>query len=686
MPLDYINPPGAGGGGSPDNLGNHTATTEILMGGKGLRNLADVSRLGSLSLTDGDRIFVGGNRGGEFLYHDSGRSGLGYTLEGIYFDAAGADDYFERSDVPHVDPAMYGAVGDGIANDGGIIEVATKHALANGLELFLRDNRTYLCDTWTPFTADGVVAIRGTGTLLGPDTSTIFCTIGDGSSLRIVDATFERWGNIFTVPSSGSIESIELVRAKFENYNHAIAYNSTNTNTLGKAVVSHSRFSTAVQAGLRLMPLNLTGHVSIDHSVISGVTGTATNGPKGISIGNDSHTSYGPITIDHCIVEDIVGTDEDTLGIRVVGDRCSVSNTHISNVNSTSSTDVEGLYTKCTHARISFCELVDAGTEEGCINIKGAPIGENPAGDVSVLIGNQIRRTTRPVDLCTGIRIRRSDVLCIGNRIEGTQRGIWVGSGDDTKTISNVHLLKNQVLGLRPQDGQSREVSAIRVDGPFQDIAVEKNPISDIGAAGNNANVVGLMVYVRNQVLADKIRLLGNTIDGVDANSASQERSILFDLPATESISNVDICGNRVTSAGVGLRMNNVGGYSHVNVWDNDFVGATTPHILSGTPDRTWTYRSTLQADAADGDTSPTVAGVGTLYVSNTSAITISDCDDGFPGQEVLVFVSDSNTTINASSTLTLGSAGNYAPGTGIAIRIKTFDGVNWFETGRTEF
>jgi hypothetical protein len=87
---------------------------------------------------------------------------------------------------------------------------------------------------------------------------------------------------------------------------------------------------------------------------------------------------------------------------------------------------------------------------------------------------------------------------------------------------------------------------------------------------------------------------------------------------------------------------------------------------------------------AFDGDATPSVlypSHGDIFYVANTSPATITGFDDAFPGQEITVFVNDSQTTIDFTGTALRGNGGiDYAPAAPFVLRGK-FDGQQWFCT-----
>lgn len=100
------------------------------------------------SLSDGVFVLVAEKfRGGYFLYHTTGRSAGSFpAVEGIYFDGAGADDYFERVYSGPVKPEMWGATGTGLVDD----HAAVAAAFTSGRNVAFQHGHNYLISTLTP--------------------------------------------------------------------------------------------------------------------------------------------------------------------------------------------------------------------------------------------------------------------------------------------------------------------------------------------------------------------------------------------------------------------------------------------------------------------------------------------------------------------------------------------------------
>jgi hypothetical protein len=88
---------------------------------------------------------------------------------------------------------------------------------------------------------------------------------------------------------------------------------------------------------------------------------------------------------------------------------------------------------------------------------------------------------------------------------------------------------------------------------------------------------------------------------------------------------------------------------------------------------------------AADGDTTPSVAGAGRLILRNTGATSITVLDDGKATARVQLFFENSNTTlVHDGSTFLLKGGVNVNPAVFNVIWMEKYSGsAAWFETGR---
>lgn len=96
---------------------------------------------------------------------------------------------------------------------------------------------------------------------------------------------------------------------------------------------------------------------------------------------------------------------------------------------------------------------------------------------------------------------------------------------------------------------------------------------------------------------------------------------------------------------------------------------------------------ASVVTNAADGDTTPTVEGVGTLRLLNTAATSITTLDDGDDGQIVHLLFTTANTTLVSSSTFLLNGSVNVTPSAYSMItmyRVPSSISARWVELSRS--
>ncbi len=89
-------------------------------------------------------------------------------------------------------------------------------------------------------------------------------------------------------------------------------------------------------------------------------------------------------------------------------------------------------------------------------------------------------------------------------------------------------------------------------------------------------------------------------------------------------------------------------------------------------------------AQAADGDTTPSVAGINELRTANTGPTSITFLDDGLVGQEVTIIMTDANTTIVAAANMKLAGGVNFVGTADDVITLRRIAGGVWVEKSRS--
>lgn len=85
----------------------------------------------------------------------------------------------------------------------------------------------------------------------------------------------------------------------------------------------------------------------------------------------------------------------------------------------------------------------------------------------------------------------------------------------------------------------------------------------------------------------------------------------------------------------------------------------------------------------ADQDATPTVSFHNLYFCDNTVATTITGFDDGQIGQEITIFFTTANTTIQYNSNIRLSGNKDWTPDALSALRLVKYPGYNWVEIGR---
>jgi hypothetical protein len=236
----------------------------------------------------------------------------------------------------------------------------------------------------------------------------------------------------------------------------------------------------------------------------------------------------------------------------------------------------------------------------------------------------------------------RGDYGYINNAVgESSDGGIYV-SGDSNK-FSNCNALTNY--------GHGWEIASTAFGNQYATCSAHRN-----GQESTNS-YSGFLTYGRGEVFAGCIAL-SLAGDGWAHRYGFQDDSTATTDPTEAYLRNTFI-GCRSVSAATGeIDSTTEGGSSFITGNGNFF-------------------------DFADGDTTPSVAG-GTLFrTANTGATTITDFDDGTPGQVIHLVINDDNTEIDNSADIQLDPRTDTTYDSGRSIMLIHVNGV-WREVKDT--
>jgi hypothetical protein len=195
----------------------------------------------------------------------------------------------------------------------------------------------------------------------------------------------------------------------------------------------------------------------------------------------------------------------------------------------------------------------------------------------------------------------------------------------------------------------------------YAGITPSANVQTMLGSADNAAIVsnIGAESHTSNDI--DPDRLAGDTVDDNLIDDVIIASTIARDseLPTQASL-HID---SLITLSGVGDDSTNLGSFTGVTISDNgtikagmqeletalEGIGGDITSILDDTSGAVYALYQSENA-FSDGDTTPSVQDHLNFITANTSSTTISDFDDGANGQIINVFINDSNTTIDFTS------------------------------------
>jgi hypothetical protein len=318
----------------------------------------------------------------------------------------------------------------------------------------------------------------------------------------------------------------------------------------------------------------------------------------------------------------------------------------------------------------------------------------------------------------------------VGNIIED----VTVWTGIDTHGGSNLLVANNIVhnckYGIKITD---RDVGGLRTIAP-KNITVANNVIDDNGLGlapaivVNGAPQAGVIVDY-----AENVSITGNVIRGHGISNISSEGAI-----RCYGTLNLSITGNtirRPNLVGITLQLDNIGFnvsgnvitdpksntdttrciYTHASNNQGTIVGNTFVFENSGiaTSVAEWAVEKGANgggsgADSivtvannnlvnvqpghlqlsnfgmaySGGDTSPSVKNTTFMSISNGGATTITNFDDGYEGQVIMLYFTDGNTTINRDNCYLAGGT-NFTSSADDTLTLQRI-GSNWYEVARS--
>lgn len=244
--------------------------------------------------------------------------------------------------------------------------------------------------------------------------------------------------------------------------------------------------------------------------------------------------------------------------------------------------------------------------------------------------------------------------------------GIYVlGSSSDL-------VLAHNVLAGRAPDVNSTFRYGIRINASD---AVTCERIVIQGNSITHAQYMGIEVATGSTGTVRNVQILDNNIHNTWNTSFGHGIRITGDAGASETITDVMIAGNTITSsAGFDIRLHATLDTATARIYVDPFTNRFTTAQNVG---------YTGVAVLADGTATPSVRYGTQWRVSSAVPRTITAFTNGRPGQFLYLLFDDANTTIQHGSTIQLAGAASYTAQAN-DILVLTLDGTVWREVTRS--
>lgn len=502
----------------------------------------------------------------------------------------------------------YGAVGDGVTDDTEAIQTAFTTAMDNGVICAIPSG-VYNITNWTTFALTDKIIIKGSGCkLVGDKTAILFSNVKVGLNLdgiwfhnlislfndayaavvnsdtdefSITNCKFTSLFNIGTISAEDASADFSLISSKnmtFSNNYISECGSGFSYKTLVNGYSVHSNvfesIGSAYMADTPFSDETVCIRVGVDTQSQNTYTD---NQGSGSVIGNSFRDVVG-----HAIT----GSNK-VAGILLVGRNNIISGNSFKSLYSTnsSSINVEAIYTKGSNLVINGNTLIDAGTTEAAIRLKGS--NTTITSEVNVVSGNIIEWTTAPGSLNRrGICSATGNCIISGNYIKNASHlGIAVDSGDDVLIDGN--QIVNIFVGVSASAGMG--IQAINSNN----LTITNNSITLDGST--TGTVTGVKCEysgaysdgVENLTISGNKFTMANELGSITDNANDYFRAIrVYDnsngigvMNITNNVSSIRGAIRRIYNfwiVSVGLaRTVNISG----NVFDNDTTAGTNTDI-----------------------------------------------------------------------------------------------------------
>jgi len=491
-----------------------------------------------------------------------------------------------------IDVRTFGAVGDGVTDDGAAVSSAIQ-SLTSGDVLYFPKG-TYLLTTYTVESITTNITILGDSgddsIITGPDTSTVFMSIGASGNIHVKNLGFSTWDTVIRL-STSNVDYVVIDGCNADSLNNLYGdVGATTSGNLDTLRINNCKLSNIAGFAIE-MRSTTTESIMVTDNEFRTITGEIAilMGSNDIAVTNNTYIITGNY------ITDVTGGTE-THAIMCFGRSALIADNYIKNVSNVPSTNCEGIYLKTRNSVVTGNTLIDASEADSAIRLKGIERdgvgqadGKPPFGYSNVVANNNIFNTT-PF-LYNGIHTSVSECLITGNYIENCEKGVASIAQFDVCVTNNIFY--NCEVGIQIFAGDASGISNTVISG---NIIKETSD----GAEGTG---IGVWIDASAGQLTNTI-INDNIIDTVENSGTSS--GIL--LVCTNDIAFVNIQGNHFDNMDAGINTDLDGGVlGKVNASNNTFSAVTTP----------------MNSDTYTGSLSRAVNNIG--FVTENSGVTTGD-------------------------------------------------------------
>lgn len=367
------------------------------------------------------------------------------------------------------------------------------------------------------------------------------------AALSVSGLTVRNAGRFVSLAASTVVPLVDIDRCTFSSTGSVIYSLATSGENLTSLRFTGNDVNGTSEAALQVRPYTF-GYAFVAGNTFFNTVRAAVLLGNGEDDSTVAQSARGRYVVQGNRIKAVTGSS-DANGIQVFGEGATITGNHIENTASSDNTDCEGIYTKVLGATIMGNVLLDAGSPQGGICLKGVPRGA-PAqgvqayGYANLVTGNVVRYSPALTRSAAGIFADVGDLRISSNWIEfSTFNSIHITG---TYQKDRVHISGNTIYNCRGAIGINDSAfggdhvidsnSVFGVTNDFQSSTAPAGILIRPDVDANNAHTA----LVRLSVVGNRISNVSN------AASGSISRGIQFQT-TTGTITGVQLTDNFIT-------------------------------------------------------------------------------------------------------------------------------------------